>query len=82
MDRKNTIKKLANKACDRNDEALKKLEEPIPNGTEVTEISTGRRLKIVDAIKTNNQFGYGVYLYRFEGLTDTGFGLYRNEVLV
>lgn len=55
------------------------MEERIPNGTKVREIKTDEIYKIVDAIKTNNQFGYGVYLYRFEGKTDTGFGLYRNH---
>ena len=58
------------------------MEKRIENETEVIEISTGRLLKIVDSIETNNQFGYGIYLYRFEGLTDTGFGLYRSEILV
>lgn len=55
------------------------MEERIENGTIVKEIGTNRELKIVDAIETNNQFGYGVYLYRFEGLLNTGFGLYRKE---
>lgn len=54
------------------------MESIIPNGTEIVESRTGRKLKIVNAIETNNQFGYGVYLYRFEGLTDKGFGLYRS----
>lgn len=55
------------------------MEKRIPNGVEVIEKDIGRKLKIIDAIETNNQFGYGVYLYRFEGLTNTGFGLYRSE---
>jgi hypothetical protein len=55
------------------------VEKRVPNQTEVVEKRTGRILKIVDAIETNNQFGYGVYLYRFEGFTHTGFGLYQSE---
>jgi hypothetical protein len=58
------------------------MEKRIPNGTEVREIGAHRVLKIVDAIKTDNRFGYGVYLYRFEGMTNTGFGLYRSEIMV
>ena len=61
-------------------ERVNLMEERIPNGTEIVEIKTGRKLKIIDAIKTNNQFGY-IYLYRFEGLTNNGFGLYRNEII-
>jgi len=58
------------------------MEVRVENDTEVKEISTNRILKIIDAVETNNQFGYGVYLYRFEGLTDTSFGLYRSEFVV
>lgn len=58
------------------------MEKKIKNDTIVKEISTDKALKIADAIETNNQFGYGIYLYKFEGLTDTGFGLYRNEFIV
>jgi hypothetical protein len=54
-------------------------EERVPNGTFIREHDTKRIYKIVDAIETNNQFGYGVYLYRLEGTTHTGFGLYRKE---
>jgi hypothetical protein len=61
-------------------EVVKMTEERLPNGTKVKEISTNEVFTIVDAIETNNQFGYGVYLYRFEGKLDTGFGLYRKEI--
>lgn len=58
------------------------MEKRVPNGKTVIDKETKEELKIIDAIETNNQFGYGVYLYRFEGRTDTGFGLYRKEFIV
>jgi len=58
-------------------------EERIPNGTEVKEIFGKKRtLKIVDAIEQDNKWDYGKFLYRFEGLTDTRFGLYEKEFYV
>ena len=55
-------------------------EKRIPNGTFVQEKNgENRELKIVDAIEQNNQFGHGRFLYRFDGLTDVGFGLYHHE---
>jgi len=55
------------------------VEELVPNGMLVKSLSDNMIYKIVDAIKTDNQFGYGMYLYRFENKLDTGFGLYRHE---
>jgi hypothetical protein len=54
------------------------VEERIPNKTKVIEKKTGRELIIADAIKTDNSYGYGVYLYQFEGIS-SGFKLYRSE---
>jgi len=56
-----------------------RMEEQIPNGTMVKDVYTNKIHKISYAIETNNQFGYGVYLYRFEGKLGIGFGLYRHE---
>lgn len=55
------------------------MEQRVPNGIRIKDIYTNEIYKIVDAIETNNQWGYGVYLYRVEGKLDTGFGLYRKE---
>ena len=43
------------------------IEERVPNKTRVRDLWTNEIYKIVDAIETNNQWGHGVYLYRFEG---------------
>jgi hypothetical protein len=55
------------------------MEERVPNKTRVKNLWTNEIYTIVDALETNNQWGYGVYLYRFEGRLATGFGLYKNE---
>jgi hypothetical protein len=55
------------------------MEERVQNKTRIRNLWTNEIYKIVDAIETNNQWGYGVYLYRFEERLATGFGLYRNE---
>jgi len=55
------------------------MEERVPNGTKVKELETNTIYTIVDAIETDNKWLQGVYLYRFEGKLDTGFGLYRHE---
>lgn len=56
-------------------------EERISNGTIVIEKETGKEHRIIDAIETNNKFGYGVYLYCFDD-TKTGFGLYESKFTV
>ena len=53
-------------------------EERIPNKTKVIEKRTGKKYTIIDAIETNNRFGYGVYLYQLKEKR-TGFGLYESE---
>lgn len=60
-------------------EITNQYEARVPNGTFVREIETGNIYKIVDSIETDNRWGYGVYLYRFEDKLDTGFGLYRHH---
>lgn len=72
-----TINKILNKSI--MDKKDVNQEERVPNGTMVKDIYDNTIYKIVDAIETNNQWGYGVYLYRFEGKLDTGFGLYRRR---
>ena len=65
----------------------------LENNTIVKDNISGIEYKIVDYIKTDNAYGYGVYFYQFEGqyynynkkkpgLLFKGFGLYRNEFTV
>lgn len=56
------------------------MEKQLLNGQEVKVKKDGRILKIDSSIETNNQFGYGVYLYRFVSELENGFGLYRKEI--
>ena len=56
------------------------MEQIIPNGSKVIEISTNKEYEVVDVIKTNDQFNQGVYLYRFKGYESGGFGLYCSEI--
>jgi hypothetical protein len=56
------------------------MEKQLLNGQEVKVKKDGRILKIDSSIETNNQFGSGVYLYRFVGELENGFGLYRKEI--
>jgi hypothetical protein len=58
------------------------MEKQLSNGLQVKVIKDNRVLEIDSSIKTNNQFGYGVYLYRFVGELESGFGLYRKEIEV
>lgn len=57
------------------------MEKRIKNGTIITYIDPDKTYTICNAIKTDNQWGYGVYLYQFEELIESypGFGLYRKE---
>lgn len=55
------------------------MEERVSNNTIIKDIESGTEFKIVDAIKTDNQFGNGVYLYEFE---NSRIRLYRSEFTV
>lgn len=48
----------------------------VPNGTKIKDIETGEKYIISKSNETNNQFGYGVYLYILE---DTSIALWRSE---
>ncbi|ADO59617.1 hypothetical protein [Paenibacillus polymyxa] len=53
-----------------------KTEIRLPEGTKIRSREDGKIYTIHDSIWTNNQFGYGVYLYRVKERLDTAFGLY------
>lgn len=55
--------------------------EPLPEGTLVFD-KDGQNYTIAYALETNNQFGYGKYLYRMKERLDTGFGLYLREFTI
>lgn len=55
-------------------------EKRIPRGSVVEIKSSGSRVTITQSVKTDNQFGYGVYLYSFAELQYTV--MYRNEFTV
>ncbi|MNC15028.1 RyR domain protein [compost metagenome] len=57
------------------------VEERLPVGTEIIDKQSGERLAIVNSTKTDNQFGYGVYLYDCSGLNTT-LSLYRKEFIL
>ena len=63
------------------------MEERVLNDTLIKHNSTGINYIICDATETNNQFGYGVYLYSVKATNVTdqlskGFGLYRQEFTI
>ena len=56
--------------------------EPLPEGTIVKDRREGSILTVSHAHETNNQFGYGKYLYRFKERLMSGFGLYFFELQI
>lgn len=54
----------------------------IPDGSLVREDLTGRKYIVESSTETNNQFGYGVYLYKMVDGPIPTFGLYRREFTV
>lgn len=56
-------------------------EEMVPNGTRIRDIKfdIGKEYVISRSIETDNQFGYGVYLYKVQKEGGVVFGLWRSE---
>lgn len=65
-----------------NNGMLNTTEEKIEVGTTVKELETNEVYTVRQATKTDNKWGYGVYLYHFEERKNSGFALYRNEFAV
>lgn len=55
------------------------IECQVPNGTKIVQKETGEIYTIKNAIKTDNQWKIGVYLYQFNTPQRPNFGLYRKE---
>ncbi len=57
------------------------MEQKLGIGTKVRCIDTGEIFTICEMVQTNNQWGYGIFIYQFEETIKTrpAFGLYRRE---